>query len=76
MHSEESNAVFDDENDALLYHLEGLAETIEEMRHDLENSEDLSSWEALVKDDEQCLKQVIAYYKAVVTTPRPDYVYG
>jgi len=76
IHSDKSNDVFDDEHDALLSHLEGLNETIEEMRYDFENGEDLSSWEPLVKDDEECLKQVIAYYKAVINSPRPNYIYG
>lgn len=82
IHSEKSNETFDEEHDGLLYHLEGLAETIHELQNDInindgaEFEKYAEHWEKQVQAEEECLRQVGAYYWATVNSPKPEYIYG
>lgn len=80
MHSERSNETFDEEHDGILYHLEGLAETIHELRHDINDGAEFEKhaeyWEKQVEAEEECLRQVGAYYWATVKSPKPEYLYS
>ena len=80
IHSENSNETFDEEHDALLYHLEGLGETIHELLHDINDGAEFEKhaehWEKQVEAEEECLRQVGAYYWATVKSPKPEYLYS
>ena len=81
IYSEESNDIFDEEHDALYCHIQGWNETMDEfdaeIRQDSDwTSKDTQAWTKSLQSDIEFVKELKAYYNAVVKAERPNYLYA
>ena len=78
MYTDQSNDAFDEEFDNLTYHIDGAHETFQELLYDCNHGKPFNEkgWEEDVKRNEECLRQVGAYYYATMKSPKPEYIYS
>lgn len=75
--TKKSNDLFDEEREHLRAHLEGLGEAIHDLQNDIDSNEefDAEGWEFHIRKEEECLRQVGAFYWSTIKSPRPKYIY-
>ena len=81
IYSDESNDIFDEEHDSLYYHIMGWNETVDEfdaeIRQDSDwTTKDAQNWTKALEEDVKFVKELKAYYNAVVKSERPNYLYA